>query len=77
MGLQASDILFDDQIVSKSIPYTLVVTLKKKQNILHPKKFKFSNLRRMMEHSLNFIHSLECCVLEILVALMSKDKIDH
>ena len=30
-----------------------------------------------MEHSLNFIHSLECCVLEIFVALVSKDKVDH
>ena len=30
-----------------------------------------------MEHGLNFIHSLECCVLEILVTLVSKDEVDH
>ena len=30
-----------------------------------------------MEHSLNLIHSLECGVLEILVALVGKDEIDH
>ena len=35
MCLQASDILLDDQIVSKSIPYTLVVTLKR--NKIHQK----------------------------------------
>ena len=30
-----------------------------------------------MEHGLNFIHSLECCVLEILVTFVSKDEVDH
>ena len=78
MCLQASDVLFDDQVVCKSISDTLVVTLKwvlgkncKNSTV------KSSYLRGMMEHGLNFIHSLECCVLEIFVTLVSKDKVDH